>query len=129
MDKLPAATPQYELDLPMALPLVDKEQFKPLYLLRNDLIHNQSADYLRPPIYVGIALEPVNGQPLQYVQYMSRDVTAEGAASSHKWLARFFSQKRDAEAFLCGELVRVLHCAIQTTEWLVFHLNQTAQSN
>jgi hypothetical protein len=127
MDRLPVATPQYKLDLPMGLPLVSKEQFKTLYLLRSDLIHNQGTDYLRPAIYWGVAQEPVNGQPLQYVQYMNRDVTAEGAASTHKWLARFLSQKRDAEAFLGSELVGVLQCAIQTVEWLTFHLDQTAQ--
>jgi hypothetical protein len=127
MDKLPAATPQYKLDLPMALPLVSKEQFKTLYLLRSDLIHNQGTDYMRPLIYWGVAQEPVNGQPLQYVQYMNRDVTVEGAASTHKWLARFFSQKRDAEAFLGTELIGVLQCAIQTVEWLTFHLDQTTR--
>lgn len=53
MDRLPIATPHYELDLPMALPLVAKERFKTLYLLRSDLIHNQGTDYLRPVIYWG----------------------------------------------------------------------------
>jgi hypothetical protein len=72
VDKMPTSTPHYEIALPMALPILDKDQFKSLYLLRSDLIHNQGTDFLRPVIYWGVAQEPVNGHPLQYVQYMSR---------------------------------------------------------
>ena len=34
MDKLAESTPHYNLALPMALPILAKERFKPLYLLR-----------------------------------------------------------------------------------------------
>ena len=129
MDRLPDTTPEYQVDLPMALPIVSRDQFKTLYLLRSDIIHNQGMDYLRPVIYWGVAQEPVNGQPLQYVQYMSRDVTPDGAASTHKWLPRFFSQKHDAEAFLGGQLTKVLECAVQTVEWLTIHLERTSDSS
>jgi hypothetical protein len=126
MDKMPTSTPHYEVALPMALPILDKDQFKSLYLLRSDLIHNQGTDFLRPVIYWGVAQEPVNGHALQYVQYMSRDITEEGAPSTHKWLPRFFSQKRDSETFLGDELSRVLECAFETVEWLTYHLEQAA---
>jgi hypothetical protein len=127
MDRLPDAMPQYQVELPMALPVVSREQFRTLYLLRSDIIHNQAMNYLRPLIYWGVAQEPVNGHALQYVQYMSRDVTPDGAASTHKWLPRFFSQKHDAEAFLGSQLTKVLECAIQTVEWLTIHLERTSE--
>ena len=76
---LPSNLPSYSLARPFALPCIAPTHFKALYLLRSDLFHNAAADYLRAAIYVGFALPPVNSEPVQYAQYMTRDLSVSGA--------------------------------------------------
>ena len=118
---LPSNLPSYSLARPFALPSIAPTHFKALYLLRSDLFHNTAADYLRAAIYVGFALPPVNSEPVQYAQYMTRDLSVSGAALSHRWIPRFYAQRRDAQHALGEWLHDAWQAAFDTTDWLIHH--------
>jgi hypothetical protein len=116
--------PSYALPRPFALPNIVGTRFKSLYLLRSDLFHNSAADYLRAAIYVGFALPPVNSEPVQYAQYMTRDLSISGAGLSHRWAPRFYAQKRDAQHSLAEWIQDAWQASFDTTDWLIHHTRQ-----
>jgi hypothetical protein len=111
--------PSYVLPRPFALPFIAPTHFKALYLLRSDLFHNTAADYLRAAIYVGFGLPPVNSEPVQYAQYMTRDLSISGAALSHRWAPRFYAQRRDAQHCLAEWIHDAWQTAFDTSDWLI----------
>ena len=77
-------------ELPYAIANLTSGQFGSLRNARNALVHNMSPDSIRPRFYKGWKHPPVNNQPLQYVQYLSRDVDAQGQPVTHPWVRRFY---------------------------------------
>ena len=84
-------------DLPYAIANLTAGQFGALRLSRNALVHNMAPDALRPKAYKGWKQPPVNGQPLQYVQYLSRDIDPSGTPVTHSWVRRFYENQKDAQ--------------------------------
>jgi hypothetical protein len=121
---LPSNLPAYSLARPLALPSIPPTHFKALYVLRSELFHNAAADYLRAAIYVGFALPPVNSEPLQYAQYMTRDLSVTGAALSHRWVPRFYAQRRDAQHALGEWLHDAWQASFDTVDWLIHHMSK-----
>ena len=114
--------------LPFAIPNLRKEQFAALRRNRNDLVHNMAADAIRPRVYVGSGLPPVNCHQLQYVQYMTRDTDATGSPVTHPWARRFYTSRSDAQEVLIGWLEQSWQCIFDTTEWLTHRLDDWRQS-
>lgn len=105
--------------LPLAIPNLALDYFTPLMRVRNDVIHNMAADGLRTVVRVGSRLPPVNYQPLQYVQYVSRDIDPTGKPVKTQWRRRFYEQQTDAQDFLYSWVERTWQCIFDTTEWLI----------
>ena len=110
--------------LPFAIPNLQKGQFAALRKNRNDLVHNMAADAIRPRVYVGSGFKPVNSHPLQYVQYLARDIDTNGDPVSHPWNRRFYMAHSDAQEILLDWLEQTWQCVFDTTEWLTHRLNR-----
>ena len=109
-------------DAPLAIPNLPANRFTSLRRLRNDLVHNMTADELRARVYTGIGLSPVNGQELQYAMYMTRDVEMDGRPVLQPWSRCFYQQQRDAQHILHDWLIDTWQCVFDTTEWLTNRL-------
>ena len=105
--------------LPLAIPNMALDYFTPLMRIRNDVVHNMAADGLRTVVRVGSRLPPVNYQPLQYVQYVSRDIDPMGKPVKTPWRRRFYEQQTDAQDFLHAWAEQTWQCIFDTTEWLI----------
>jgi len=112
--------------LPFAIPNLVERTFTDLRVLRNDLVHRMAPDGHRPWAYVGRQLPPVGGQPLQYTQYLCRDIQTDGNPIVHRWRRRFYSQGRDAQLTLYETIERVWQCCLDTTVWLQNRLTSMA---
>jgi hypothetical protein len=119
--------PKHQEQMPSALPNVSPRHFHALYSLRNDIIHNHAQDELRAALYVGMGLGPVVFHPLQYAQYLTRDVTAEGEGVLHPLCWSFYTQQRDAQAVLYAWLCEVWQTAFDTVRWLEEHVRSVAR--
>ena len=108
-------------DLPYAIPNLASGRFTSLRKTRNALVHNMAPDSLLPRVYKGWKQAPVNNQPLQYVQYLSRDVDDKGEPVTHPWVRRFYMNQSDAQNSLLGWLELTWQCVFDTTEWLIKH--------
>lgn len=106
-------------DLPYAIANLKAGQFASLRHVRNSLVHNMAADSLRPRVYLGRKLPPVNNEPLQYVQYLARDIDSKGEPVAHPWVRRFYKNQSDAQNSLLGWLELAWQCSFDTTEWLI----------
>ena len=105
--------------LPLAIPNLALDYFTPLMRIRNDVVHNMAADGLRTVVRIGSRLPPVNYQPLQYVQYVTRDIDPMGKPVKTQWRRRFYEQQTDAQDFLYAWAERTWQCIFDTTEWLI----------
>lgn len=112
--------------LPFAIPNLADDSFRHLRTLRNDLAHNMAADSHRPMAYVGTELPPVGGLPIQYTQYLCRDVGPDGEPVTHPWSRRFYTQQRDAQLALYELMEQVWQCCFDTIGWLGHRLRFTA---
>lgn len=106
-------------DLPFAIPNLAPSQFTSLRKTRNSLVHNMAADSLTPRVYKGRRLPPVNNEPLQYVQYLSRDIDAQGEPVTHPWVRRFYENQSDAQHSLLAWMELTWQCMFDTAEWLI----------
>ena len=106
-------------DLPYAIAHLAPGQFGALRNSRNSLVHNMAPDSMRPKAYKGWKQAPVNDQPLQYVQYLARDIDANGKPVAHPWVRRFYENQTDAQELLIEWLELVWQCAFDTTDWLI----------
>ena len=106
-------------DLPYAIANLTAGQFASLRRSRNALVHNMAPDSLRPRVYKGWKQPPVNNQPLQYVQYLSRDIDANGTLVTHPWVRRFYENQADTQSSLLEWLELTWQCAFDTLEWLI----------
>ena len=106
-------------DLPYAIPNLAPGQFGSLRNTRNALVHNMATDSIVPRVYKGWKQPPVNNQPLQYVQYLLRDVDAQGEPVTHPWVRRFYKNQSDAQNGLLQWLEHTWQCMFDTTEWLI----------
>ena len=116
-------------DLPYAIANLTAGQFGPLRLSRNALVHNMAPDSLRPRVYKGWKQPPVNHQPLQYVQYLSRDIDANGEPVTHPWVRRFYENQTDAQDSLLEWLGLTWQCAFDTIEWLITRWSNHVQND
>ena len=82
-------------------------------------MHNMATDSLRPRVYLGRKLPPVNNEPLQYVQYMARDIDSKGEPVAHPWVRRFYKNQSDAQNSLLDWLELTWQCSFDTIEWLI----------
>ena len=110
--------------LPHAIPNLEPGDFASLRHSRNAFVHRMAPDMLRPRVYVGFGLPPVNNQPLQYVQYLSRDIDANGKPAIHPWSHRFYENQTDAQDSLFEWIERTWQCIFDTTEWLINRLGR-----
>ena len=106
-------------DLPYAIANLKAGQFASLRHVRNSLVHNMATDSLRPRVCVGRKLPPVNNEPLQYVQYLARDVDSQGKPVAHSWVRRFYRNQSDAQDSLLDWLELTWQCSFDTIEWLI----------
>lgn len=106
-------------ELPYAIPNLAAGQFTSLKMTRNALVHNMATDALRPKVYKGRKLPPVNNQPLQYVQYLARDLDAIGEPLTHLWVRRFYENQSDAQNNLLEYVELTWECIFDTVEWLI----------
>ena len=106
-------------DFPFSIANLSPGQFASLRNSRNALVHNMAPDSLRPRVYVGWRLPPVNNQALRYVQYLSRDIDTNGDPVVHAWVRRFYENDTDAQHSLFGWLESAWQCIFDTTEWLI----------
>ena len=116
-------------DLPYAIANLTAGQFGALRLSRNALVHNMAPDSLRPKAYKGWKQPPVNHQPLQYVQYLSRDIDAGGTPVTHSWVRRFYENQKDAQDSLMEWLELTWQCAFDTVEWLTTRWSNHVQNH
>lgn len=105
-------------DAPYAIPNLRKDTFLGLRRLRNDLVHNMAHDQIRSRLYIGIGLPPVNNEKLQYSQYVTRDVDAQGIPTTHPWVRSFYKDQDDAQHRLHDWIAATWQCLFDTTEWL-----------
>ena len=110
--------------LPLAIPNLSAGHFGALRRTRNDLVHNMTSDAMRPRVYIGWGLPPVNCLPLQYTQYLTRDIDPDGKPITHDWIRRFYETQADAQDTLYDWLVQSWQCIFDTTEWLIHRLNR-----
>ncbi len=115
----PSPTDPSSKCLPYAIANLKAGQFASLRNVRNSLVHNMASDSLRPRVYLGRKLPPVNYEALQYVQYLSRDVDAKGKPVSHPWIRRFYERQSDAQNSLLDWMELTWQCAFDTIEWLI----------
>ena len=108
-----------QTELPYAIANLSPGQFAALRKTRNALVHNMAADSFIPRVYKGWKRPPVNNYPLQYVQYMARDVDAQGDPVTHRWVRRFYENQSDAQESLLEWLELTFQCMFDTTEWLI----------
>jgi hypothetical protein len=108
--------------LPYAIPNLVSGSFSKLRLLRNDLVHNMVLDSHRPLVFIGIGSTPVGELPIQYVQYLCRDVEANGRPLVHTWTRRFYTQQRDAPMELYDLIELVWQFCFDTVKWLTHRL-------
>ncbi len=106
-------------DLPYAIANLKAGQFASLRHVRNSLVHNMATDSLRPRVYLGRKLPPVNNEPLQYVQYLARDIDSRGKPVEHSWVRRFYENQSDAQNSLLVWLELTWQCSFDTIEWLI----------
>ena len=106
-------------DLPYAIANLKAGQFASLRHVRNSLVHNMATDSLRPRVYLGRKLPPVNNEPLQYVQYLARDIDSRGKPVAHSWVRRFYENQSDAQNSLLDWLELTWQCSFDTIEWLI----------
>ena len=106
-------------DLPYAIANLSHGQFGSLRKTRNALVHNMGTDSIRARVYKGRNLPPVNNHPLQYVQYLSSDLSADGTPVMHPWVRRFYEEQSNAQHSLLTWLETTWQCAFDTTEWLI----------
>ena len=106
-------------DLPYAIANLKAGQFASLRHVRNSLVHNMATDSLRPRVYLGRKLPPVNKEPLQYVQYLARDIDSQGKPVAHSWVRRFYKNQSDAQSSLLDWLELTWQCSFDTIEWLI----------
>ena len=106
-------------DLPYAIANLAPGQFTSLRKTRNALVHNMATDSPIPRVYKGRQQPLINHHPMQYVQYLSRDVDAVGEPVIHPWVRRFYENQSDAQDSLLEWLELTWQCAFDTTEWLV----------
>lgn len=116
-------------DLPYAIANLTAGQFGALRRSRNALVHNMAPDSLRPKVYKGWKQPPVNNQPLQYVQYLSRDIDANGTPVTHPWVRRFYENQADAQDSLLEWLELTWQCAFDTIEWLITRWSNHVQNH
>ena len=114
--------------LPYAIPNLKVSQFGSLRKTRNALVHNMASDSIRPRVYQGWKLPPVNAQPLQYVQYLSRDIDIEGEPVTHPWVRRFYENQSDAQNSVLEWLELTWQCVFDTTEWLIVRWSNNISS-
>ena len=115
-------------DVPYAIAHLVPGQFGALRHSRNALVHNMAADSMRPKAYKGWKQAPVNNQPLQYVQYLARDIDPNGTPVAHPWVRRFYENQTDAQEILLEWLELIWQCIFDTTEWLIAHWTNHVQS-
>jgi hypothetical protein len=113
---------------PSAIPNLTKGRFTALRKLRNDLVHNMSADEIRTPVWIGVGLPPVNNQSLQYARYITRDILADGEPIVHAMSRRFYQQGRDAQEILHDWLEESWQCLIDTFEWLTLYMQRKSRA-
>ena len=108
---------------PLAIPNLKPSHFRGLRNTRNDLAHNMASDAIRPRVNVGWGLAPVNNWPLQYVQYLTRDIAPDGQPITHDWIRRFYKSQTDAQHAIYEWLEQSWQCVLDTTEWLLIRLS------
>ena len=106
-------------DFPYAIANLEAGQFASLRHVRNSLVHNMAPDSFRPRVYLGRKLPPVNNEPLQYVQYLARDIDSRGKPVAHPWVRRFYENQSDAQHSLLDWLELTWQCSFDTIEWLI----------
>ncbi len=106
--------------LPYAIANLTSGQFGSLRNSRNALVHSMAPDSMRPRVYKGWKLPPVNNQRLQYTQYLSRDIDSDGGPVAHPWIRRFYENQADAQNGLIDWLELTWQCAFDTVEWLIW---------
>ena len=106
-------------DLPYAIANLEAGQFASLRHVRNSLVHSMAADSFRSRVYLGRKLPPVNNEPLQYVQYLARDIDSGGKPVAHSWVRRFYENQSDAQHSLLDWLELTWQCSFDTIEWLI----------
>lgn len=114
---LPGDAPK--ADFPHAIPHLDRGHFVSLRKSRNDLVHNLTPDEIVPRVYVGWGLPPVNEKPLQYVQYLCRDLDHQGEPIVHPWHRRFYENQHDSQDLLHDWIRHTWQCIFDTIGWLV----------
>ena len=114
-----------EADFPHAIPNLGRGHFASLRKSRNDLVHNLAPDEIGPRVYVGWGLPPVNEKPLQYVQYLCRDMDAQGKPVTHPWHRRFYENQHDSQDVLYEWIRHSWQCIFDTTGWLAHRLERT----
>ena len=115
--------------LPYAIANLKSGEFASLRKARNALVHNMAPDSIRPRVFRGWKLPPVNGKPLQYVQYLSRDIDSDGEPVTHHWVRRFYETQTDAQNSLLEWLELTWQCAFDTVEWLHAHWSNSVRRN
>ena len=104
--------------LPYAIANLAAGQFGALRKTRNALVHNMATDSIRPKVYKGWKQPPVNHHALQYVQYLSRDISVSGDPVTHDWVRRFYENQSDAQVLLLEWMEMMWQCVFDTIEWL-----------
>ena len=111
-------------DFPHAIPNLGRGHFVSLRKSRNDLVHNLTPDEIAPRVYVGWGLPPVNEKPLQYVQYLCRDVDPQGDPIVHPWHRRFYENQHDSQDVLHDWIRHTWQCIFDTIGWLVHRMEK-----
>ena len=106
-------------DLPYAIANLASGQFTSLKKTRNALVHNMATDSWTPKVYKGRGQPLVKNNPIQYVQYLSRDIDTLGEPVTHPWVRRFYENQSDAQDSLLEWLELTWQCVFDTTEWLI----------
>ena len=106
-------------DFPHAIPHLGRGHFVSLRKSRNDLVHNLTPDEIVPRVYVGWGLPPVKEKPLQYVQYLCRDLDHQGEPIVHPWYRRFYENQHDRQDLLHDWIRHTWQCIFDTIGWLV----------
>ena len=114
--------------LARAIPNLPVGHFAALRRTRNDLVHNMAADGMRPFTYVGAALPIVKNMPLQYVQYITRDLDGSGTPVSTNWCRRFYTNRTDAHCILYEWIEQTWQCIFDTIDWLTDRLTHDPTS-
>ena len=111
-------------DFAHAIPYLGHGHFASLRKSRNDLVHNLTPDEIAPRVYVGWGFPPVNEKPLQYVQYLCRDLDSQGEPVVHPWHRRFYENQSDSQDLLYDWIRHTWQCIFDTTGWLVHRMEK-----